>query len=54
MDDINAWLVLLHEHIAQQVELSDEENAELEAYIYGNISNYLERFFDYPGYNNYN
>ena len=54
MDDINSWLVLLHEHIGQQVELSDEENAELEAYIYGNISNYLERYFDYPGYNNYN
>lgn len=54
MDDINSWLVILHEHIERQVELSDEENAELEAYIYGNISNYLERFFDYPGYNNYN
>lgn len=54
MDDINSWLVSLHEQIERQVELSDEENAELEAYIYGNISNYLERFFGYPGYNNYN
>ncbi len=54
MDRINSWLVQLHELIAQDVDLNDEDNAELEAYIYGNISNYLERFFDYPGYNNYN
>jgi hypothetical protein len=54
MDQINSWLVRLHENIEQEVELTDEDTAELEAYIYGNISNYLERFFDYPGYSNYN
>ncbi len=54
MDHINGWLVQLHQLIEQDVNLTDEENAELEAYIYGNISNYLERFFDYPGYSNYN
>jgi hypothetical protein len=54
MDQINSWLVGLHEQIGREVELTDEDNAELEAYIYGNISNYLERYFDYPGYNNYN
>lgn len=54
MDQINSWLVLLHEAIDRDVELSNEDNAELEAYIYGNISEYLERYFEYPGYNNYN
>lgn len=54
MDQINSWLVHLHEHIEQEVDLTEEDNAELEAYIYGNISNYLERYFDYPGYSNYN
>lgn len=54
MDHINSWLVRLHNAIDEEVILTDEQNAELEAYIYGNISNYLERYFDYPGYHNYN
>jgi hypothetical protein len=54
MDQINSWLVRLHEAIEQEVVLSTEEQEHLDALIYGNISEILERFFDYPGYNNYN
>lgn len=54
MDLINSWLLLLHEQIENNVTLTTEEQEHLEAILYGNISNYLERFFDYPDYNNYN
>lgn len=54
MDDINSWLLKLHEAIDEDVDLSPVAQEELEAIIYGNISNYLERFFDYPDYGNYN
>lgn len=54
MDDINSWLLVLHEALDQEVALTVEQHEELEAIIYGNISNYLERFFDYPDYGNYN
>jgi len=54
MDDINSWLLKLHEAIDEEVELGALAQEELEAIIYGNISNYLERFFNYPDYGNYN
>ena len=54
MDDINSWLLKLHEAIDEDVDLGPVAQEELEAIIYGNISNYLERFFDYPDYGNYN
>jgi len=54
MDDINSWLVALHEAIDAETMLTVEEQEELEAIIYGNISHYLERFFNFPGYRNYN
>lgn len=54
MDLINSWLLSLHECIEQDVDLTVEEQEHLEAIVYGNISNYLEKFFDYPDYNNYN
>lgn len=54
MDLINSWLLTLQESIEQDVTLSAEDQLQLEAIVYGNISNYLEKFFDYPGYNNYN
>ena len=54
MDDINVWLLRLHELIDSEVTLSTEDQEHLEAVIYGNISEHLERFFDYPDYNNYN
>lgn len=54
MDLINSWLLTLHERIEQDVTLTVEEQEHLEAILYGNISNYLEKFFDYPDYNNYN
>ncbi len=54
MDLINSWLLQLHETVERDVSLSVEDQEYLEAIIYGNISNYLEKFFDYPGYNNYN
>jgi len=54
MDDINSWLLALHEAIDAETMLTVEEQEELEAIIYGNISHYLERFFNFPGYRNYN
>ena len=54
MDMINSWLLVLHEQIEQDIALSVEDQEYLEAILYGNISNYLERFFNYPGYSNYN
>lgn len=54
MDLINSWLTSLHQCIEQDVTLTVEEQEHLEAIVYGNISNYLEKFFDYPSYNNYN
>jgi hypothetical protein len=54
MDLINSWLLSLHECIDRDVALTVEEQEHLEAIVYGNISNYLEKFFDYPDYNNYN
>jgi len=54
MDDINSWLLILHEAMDQELALTVEQQEELEAIIYGNISHYLERFFNYPGYGNYN
>lgn len=54
MDDINSWLLVLHEAMDQELALTVEQQEELEAIIYGNISHYLERFFNYPGYGNYN
>jgi hypothetical protein len=54
MDLINSWLLKLHEVIDADVALTVEEQEHLEAIVYGNISNYLEKFFDYPDYNNYN
>jgi hypothetical protein len=54
MDNINSWLLALHEAIDSETMLTVEEQEELEAIIYGNISHYLERFFDFPGYGNYN
>jgi hypothetical protein len=54
MDLINSWLLKLHEAIDADVTLTVEEQEHLEAIVYGNISNYLEKFFDYPDYNNYN
>jgi len=54
MDLINSWLVILHQQIENEVDLTVEEQERLEAIVYGNISNYLEKFFNYPDYNNYN
>ncbi len=54
MDLINSWLLTLHQAIDEDVSLSVEEQEHLEAIVYGNISSYLEQFFDYPDYNNYN
>jgi len=54
MDNINIWLLKLHEAIDSDVNLDPLAHEELESIIYGNISNYLERFFDYPYYENYN
>ena len=54
MDLINSWLVILHQQIENEVDLTVEEHERLEAIVYGNISNYLEKFFNYPDYNNYN
>jgi hypothetical protein len=54
MDDINSWLLALHEAIDAETMLTVEEQEELESIIYGNISHYLERFFNFPGYRNYN
>jgi hypothetical protein len=54
MDLINSWLLVLHEQIENDVDLTVEEQEHLEAIMYGNISNYLEKFFNYPDYNNYN
>lgn len=54
MDNINSWLLALHEAIDAETVLTVEEQEELEAIIYGNISHYLEKFFDFPGYGNYN
>lgn len=54
MDHINSWLLKLHEAIDKEVYLDSAAQEQLEAIIYGNISNYLERFFDYPDYGNYN
>jgi hypothetical protein len=54
MDTINSWLLDLHERIDADVTLTVEQQEHLEAIIYGNISSYLEKFFDYPDYSNYN
>jgi hypothetical protein len=54
MDLINSWLLKLHESIDSTVDLTVEEQEHLEAIMYGNISEQLERFFNYPDYNNYN
>lgn len=54
MDLINSWLVVLHEQIEQDVDLTVEEQEHLEAIVYGNIAHFLEKFFNYPDYNNYN
>jgi len=54
MDLINSWLVTLHEHIENGVDLTVEEQEHLEAIVYGNVSEQLEKFFNYPDYNNYN
>lgn len=54
MDTINSWLLALHENIDSSVDLTVEEQEHLEAVLYGNISEHLERFFNYPDYNNYN
>lgn len=54
MDLINSWLLSLHESIDSTVDLTVEEQEHLEAIMYGNISEQLERFFNYPDYNNYN
>lgn len=54
MDMINSWLVTLHECIDNDVTLTVEEQEHLEAIVYGNIAHFLEKFFDYPDYNNYN
>lgn len=54
MDLINSWLVILHQQIENEVDLTVEEQERLEAIVYGNISDYLEKFFNYPDYNNYN
>lgn len=54
MDTINSWLLDLHERIEADVTLTVEQQEHLEAIIYGNISNYLEKFFNYPDYSNYN
>ena len=54
MDQINSWLLILHEAIDSETQLTEEQQEELDAIIYGNISHYLERFFEYPGYSNYN
>jgi hypothetical protein len=54
MDTINSWLLALHEAIDSSVNLTVDEHEHLEAIMYGNISEHLERFFNYPDYNNYN
>jgi hypothetical protein len=54
MDLINSWLLTLHEEIDNNVSLSEEQQAHLEAIVYGNISNFIEQFFNYPDYSNYN
>jgi len=54
MDTINSWLLTLHESIEKDTDLTPEQQEHLEAIIYGNISNYLEQFFNYPDYSNYN
>jgi hypothetical protein len=54
MDAINSWLVALHTLIENDVALNVEDQEHLEAVLYGNISEHLERFFNYPDYNNYN
>jgi hypothetical protein len=54
MDLINSWLVILHQQIENEVDLTVEEQERLEAIVYGNVSEQLERFFDYPWYHNYN
>lgn len=54
MDQINSWLVTLHQLIEDEVDLSIEDQEHLEALMYGNISEHLEKLFDYPGYSNYN
>ena len=54
MDTINSWLLALHESIEKDTDLTPEQQEHLEAIIYGNISNYLEQFFNYPDYSNYN
>lgn len=53
-DLINSWLLGLHQAIENSLDLTVEEQEHLEAVIYGNISEHLEQFFNYPGYNNYN
>jgi hypothetical protein len=54
MDLINSWLSELHQRMDSDVSLCAEDQEQLEALVYGNISNILEQFFDYPDYNNYN
>lgn len=54
MDQINSWLVTLHQLIEEEVDLSIEDQEYLEALMYGNISEHLEKLFDYPDYINYN
>lgn len=54
MDLINSWLLALHEQIENEVDLTIEEQEHLEAIVYGNISENLEKLFGYPGYHNYN
>lgn len=54
MDMINHWLLQMHEAIENDVNLSTEDQEYLEAIIYGNISHFLEKFFDFPDYNSYN
>jgi hypothetical protein len=54
MDLINSWLSELHQRIESDVSLCAEDQEHLEALVYGNISNIVEHFFDYPDYNNYN
>lgn len=54
MDQINSWLLELHQRIESDIDLNAEDQEHLEALVYGNISNIIEQFFGYPDYNNYN
>lgn len=54
MDQINSWLLELHQRIESDIDLNEEDQEHLEALVYGNISNIIEQFFSYPDYNNYN